>query len=75
MKYFAMKITLAMVLALNAVPLLSLAKRYYFEYEVYDSATLDRYVNSIIVASIYITSAVAVAIWAIATVARDWEDN
>jgi len=75
MKYFAMKITLAMVLALNAVPLLSLAKRYYFEYEVYDSSTLDHYVNAIIVASIYITSAVAVIIWAFATATRDWEDN
>jgi len=75
MKYFAMKLALAMVLALNAVPLLSLAKRYYFEYEVYNSATLDRYVNSIIVASVYITSAVAVIIWAFATATRDWEEN
>jgi hypothetical protein len=75
MKYFAMKIALANVLALNAVPLLALAQRYYFEYEVYNSDTLNHYVNAIIVASIYITSAVAVAIWAFATSKRDWEDN
>jgi hypothetical protein len=74
-KKFTLKIVLATIMGLNAVPLLSLAKRYYFEYEVYDSATLDQYVGSIIMASVYITSAVAVAIWAFATSTRDWEEE
>ena len=75
MKKFALKLLLSVSLMITSVPLLSLAERYYFEYQVYESNTLDSYVHAVIVASVFITSSVAVALWAFATVARDYYEE
>jgi hypothetical protein len=73
MKYFILKITTAMVVAVSALPFIKLAERYWFEYEVYDSDVLSLYTNSLMVATGLLTTAFWLLVWAFATINRhEW---
>jgi hypothetical protein len=71
MKYFILKITTSMVVAVSAVPFLKLAERYWFEYEVYDSPVLSQYTNALLFATGLITTAFWLVVWAFVSINRD----
>jgi len=68
MKYFILKITTSMVVAVSAVPFIKLAERYWFEYEVYDSNVLSQYTNALLFATGLLTTAFWLLVWAFVSI-------
>jgi hypothetical protein len=73
MKYFTLKMVMATIVALSAVPFLKLAERYQFEYQIYESNVLGQYISSLMFATALFTTAFWLAVWAFATLDRhEW---
>jgi len=71
MKKFMLKLSLSITTALIAVPTSLLADRYRFESEVLDMNTLDLYTSAKMFGVVALTVALAIAVWALATVKKD----
>jgi len=66
-----LKLSLSITTALIAVPTSLLADQYRFEGQVFDMDTLDLYTSAKMFGVVALTVALAIAVWALATVKKD----